>query len=160
MLNSIGKENEGIIAGSIKGAITLTENYEEVIKVLKLLVATYGTYKAAVIATAVVERTAAAAGNIKAWFELARGIRTAKDAQIAFNLASKANPYALIAGAIASLISYLVIFRKETKDTQDYIDDLNNSIEGIGKQIEVDNLISKYTHSKQYKTHKNRAGKS
>ncbi|WP_372932447.1 tape measure protein [Mariniphaga sediminis] len=153
MLNSIGQENEGIITGSIKGAITLVENYEEVIKVLKLLVATYGTYKAAVIATAVVERSAAAAGNIKAWFELARGIRTAKDAQIAFNLATKANPYALIAGAVASLISYLVIFRKETKSVEDQIADLNNSIEGIGKQIEIDRLLGKYVELKD-KTNK------
>lgn len=144
MLNSIGQENEGIFAGTIRGATTLVENYEEVLKILKLLIATYGAYKAAVIATAVVERTAAAAGSIKAWFELARGIRTAKDAQLAFNIASKANPYALIAGAIASLISYLVIFRKETKSVEDQIAELNESIESIGQQIEVNTLISRY----------------
>lgn len=144
MLNSIGQENEGIIAGSIQGAITLVENYEEIIKILKLLIATYGTYKAAVIATALVERSAAAAGNIKAWFELARGIRSAKDAHLAFNIASKANPYALIAGAIASLISYLIIFKKETKSVEDHIDDLNESVDSIGKQIEVNTLISRY----------------
>src|SRR5690606_9136828 len=58
---------------------------------------------------------ATAAGNVRAWFELARGIRTAKDAQIAFNLAVRANPIGLIAGAIAGLITYLVVFRDETE---------------------------------------------
>ncbi len=82
MLNSIGKENEGIIAGSIRGATTLVENYEEIIKILKVLIATYGAYKAAVIATTVAQRASVAAGNIQAWFQLASGIKTAKDAQI------------------------------------------------------------------------------
>ena len=144
MLNSIGKENEGIIAGSIRGATTLVENYEEIIKILKVLIATYGAYKAAVIATTVAQRASVAAGNIQAWFQLASGIKTAKDAQIAFNLATKANPIGLIMGAISALVTTLVVFGKTTKKTQDYIDDLNKSIESIGRQIEVDKLVDKY----------------
>ena len=140
----MGKQNEGVIAGSIKGAITLTENYEEVIKVLKLLIITYGTYKAAVIATAVVQKASAVAGGVQAWFQLAKGIRSAKDAQIAFNLVTKANPYVLIGTAIAALIASLVLFRKETLTTKDHIEQLNNSVESIGKQVEIDRLIDKY----------------
>ncbi|MDX9781337.1 MAG: tape measure protein, partial [bacterium] len=144
MLNSIGKENEGIIAGSIRGATTLVENYEEILKILKLLITTYGSYKAVIIATAVVQKSMAFVDNIRlvAMFRKELGLLTAT--QQAFNKAAMVNPYALIAGAVAFLISSLVIFRKETKTTQDYIDELNNSIESIGRQIEVDKLVDKY----------------
>ena len=144
MLNNIGKQHEGLFANVIKGSTTLVENYEEIIKILKVLIATYGAYKAAVIATTVAQRASVTAGNIQAWFQLASGIKTAKDAQIAFNLATKANPIGLIMGAISALVTTLVVFGKKTKETQDYIDDLNKSIESIGRQIEVDKLVDKY----------------
>lgn len=48
--NKIGQSQDGLIAGGYKLAISLVENYETVGKVLMALIATYGTYKAAVIA--------------------------------------------------------------------------------------------------------------
>ena len=114
MLNEIGQGNEGVISDAISGAKYLVENYEDVWKILKVLIATYGTYKAAVISFAAIQKASMAAGNIRAWFQLAKGIRSAKDAQIAFNLVSKANPLLLLASVIAGVVTALVLFNKET----------------------------------------------
>lgn len=116
MLNSIGKANEGTIYQAIEAAGFAVDHYEEILDIIKLLIATLGTYKAATIAVAVAQKAAVAAGNIQAWFQLARGIKSAKDAQIAFNLATKANPYVLAATAIAALVTTLVVFNRRKKE--------------------------------------------
>ena len=128
MLNSIGEQNQGIIAGSIKGAITITEHYEEVIKILKLLIATYGSYKAALIATAVAQKAMLFANNLRliAMFRKELGLATA--AQQAFNASAMANPYGLAIAGVVALVSALTLFTGETKKTQDYIENLNESI--------------------------------
>lgn len=60
MLNSLGKSNEGIFASGIQAAADLVANYENVLSILTVLAAGYGTYRAALIATAAFERVAAA----------------------------------------------------------------------------------------------------
>lgn len=49
MFNEIGKSSEGLIAGTIDGAIWLVENYEKVGKAIMDIVVAYGAYKAAII---------------------------------------------------------------------------------------------------------------
>lgn len=55
MFDAIGTSSEGAIYGAIDGASTLVENYETVGKVLLGLIATYGTYRTAVMLTTTVE---------------------------------------------------------------------------------------------------------
>ena len=52
MFNSIGESQEGAISSVLKTAISLVENYEKVIDILKVLVVTYGAYKAALMTVA------------------------------------------------------------------------------------------------------------
>ncbi len=148
MFNSIGKANEGLIYGGISGLSDLVENYQDVLDVLKFLVVTYGSYRAALLLAAAAQKAIIVAGNIQAWFQLARGIKTAKDAQIAFNLATKANPYGLMIAGIGALISYLLIFRDRTKDAADMTEQLTETISQIGKQQEINGLIKKYDELK------------
>lgn len=54
MLNKIGASSEGILYQGIEGLTYLVDNYQEVAKVLLELIAAYGIYKAAVIATSVI----------------------------------------------------------------------------------------------------------
>ena len=135
MLNSIGKANEGLIYGSIKGLSELVTHYNEVLDLIKVLVATYGTYKAVIILTAAAQKAMIAAENIAAWFELAKGIRTAKDAQIAFNLASKANPYALVVAGIGALISALIVFSDKTDKAIGVSVDFNKNLNDTTTEI-------------------------
>ena len=148
MLNSIGKSNEGLIYGGISGLSNLVANYQDVIDVLKVLVATYGTYKAALIAVSATQAISGFVENIRLIAMLRRELGLLTAAQQAFNVASKGNIYIAMLAAIVGLVSALVIFNKETKTTQDLIDDLNDSVSQIGKQQEINGLINKYDELK------------
>lgn len=54
MLNKIGQSSEGVLYGAIESATYLVDNYKEVAEILLELIAAYGIYKAAVIATSVI----------------------------------------------------------------------------------------------------------
>ncbi len=54
MLNKIGASSEGVLYQGIEGLTYLVDNYQEVAQVLLELIAAYGIYKAAVIATSVI----------------------------------------------------------------------------------------------------------
>ena len=125
MFNEIGQANEGIISDAISGASYLVENYEKVLSILKVLVATYGTYKASLIAVAAAQRVSVTIQNISAWISLAKAIRTAKDAQIAFNLATKANPYVLLATVLIGVGTALYQFTKKTDAATDALKKIN-----------------------------------
>ncbi|MDC8028308.1 tape measure protein [Elizabethkingia anophelis] len=115
MLNKMGEANEGILNDAIDGLAYLVENYEEVIKVLKVLIATYGAYRAALILTAVVQKAVAIGQSISAWISLARSIKTAADAQALFNLTASANPYGAILAALALVVSSYIVYGDEIK---------------------------------------------
>ncbi|MCT3689593.1 MULTISPECIES: tape measure protein [Elizabethkingia] len=115
MLNKMGEANEGILNDAIDGLAYLVDNYEEVIKVLKVLIATYGAYRAALILTAVVQKAVAIGQSISAWISLARSIKTAADAQALFNLTASANPYGAILAALALVVSSYIVYGDEIK---------------------------------------------
>lgn len=55
MFDAIGTSSEGAIYGAIDGASTLVENYQAVGEALTALIATYGTYKAILIADTAIQ---------------------------------------------------------------------------------------------------------
>lgn len=163
MLNKLGKSQEGLFANSISAATSLVNNYEKVLDALGVLVVTYGAYKAAVIAATVVEKYRAStvlpqnAWNIYAntaaqnslTFSQWAGVR----ATTALNAAWAANPVGIVVAGVGLLVSALVLFSKKAKETEDYIDSLNESIENLGKQAETDKLVARYDELKE-KTNK------
>ncbi len=103
MFNEIGKSQEGVIAGVLQGTISLVENYEKVLNILIPLVATYGVYKAALIVTAALQKASVTMSAVKTFFQLAKGIRSAADAQALFNLTMKSNPLMLALSLLVGL---------------------------------------------------------
>lgn len=103
MFNDIGMSQEGVISDVLKGTISLVENYQKVLDILIPLVATYGAYKTALIVTAALQKASVTASSIKAFFDLAKGINTAKDAQLLFNMAVKGNPLGLALSVLTLL---------------------------------------------------------
>lgn len=102
MFNDIGKANEGIINSAIDGAGYLVENYEKVGKILGELIATYGVYRTALIATTAVQGVAieVTKGYTVAETFRYRALLLSEKAQKAFNASVLANPYVVIIGAI------------------------------------------------------------
>lgn len=135
MFNDIGKSNQGVITNVLQGTISLVENYQKVLDILIPLIATYGTYKAVLILTAVSQQAVASAGNVKAFFELAKSIRSAKDAMLLLNIATKANPLGLILGAISGVIAAVSVFSKKTDEATRSIGEQEQAVVSEGKRI-------------------------
>lgn len=63
-LDEIGKANEDVLKGGIKGLSDLVKNWEKVGKVIATIVAAYGVYKAVTLTTAAVANSAAKAAVV------------------------------------------------------------------------------------------------
>jgi tape measure domain-containing protein len=134
MLNSIGEANEGVMADAIKAATNLVDNYEKVIDVIKTIIYTYGAYKAATIAAALL-REAEAAGS------LTRALRQTAVAQRLLNAAQRANPAGIAIAAITAIIGAYQLWAKHTKEVNSFTGDLNATISE--EVIKLDSLFNK-----------------
>ena len=57
MLNDIGEANDGLLKGGVNAISALIRNWDTVASVLKVVVAAYGAYKAASLASMIIDRT-------------------------------------------------------------------------------------------------------
>ena len=149
MFNAIGEESEGIISGAIDVVASLVENYERVGRVLMGLVATYGTYKAAIMAYNAI--TAVSTMMTKGWTlaEIAHynALVLVDKAQKLLNATMLANPWVLAATAVAGLVTLLISQKNETERLREAEEDYNNAKqETINKEQEhlraVEELMS------------------
>ena len=152
MLNEIGKSSEGIVSGAIKGVSFLVENYETIGKLIAGLIVSYGTYRAALIATAAVQQVIAArtAGMTVAEMAHYTWLVLVEKAQKLLNLTMLANPYALAAAALVGLAVALWSLKDSTdanaeaterhnqlrKEQANIIDDEKNRISGLISTIQ------------------------
>ena len=138
MLNEIGKASEGIVSGAIKGVSFLVENYETIGKLIAGLIVSYGTYRAALIATAAVQQVVAArtAGMTVAEMAHYTWLVLVEKAQKLLNLTMLANPYALAAAALVGLVSYMVMFKKEATVAEQAQKSFNDEQERQKKVLE------------------------
>lgn len=104
-----GEEHEDLIKSSLKLRQALVAHYEDIGKAIAMLVGTYGTYRAAVIANGAVE----AAMNAH-YVTKIRLLRLAAVAQAAFNRVLMMNPYVLAATALGGLITAIALYSKKS----------------------------------------------
>lgn len=121
MFNEIGKSSEGVINLGLSGVSKLIENYESVGKTIIGLVAAYGTYKTALIITTALEAAKAkqarfALLNNGKQISLVKALTNATYkqivAQLKSNAAALANPYVLVAAALAALVFVIINWNK------------------------------------------------
>jgi tape measure domain-containing protein len=176
-LNEIGTLSEGIITTAYKGAIALVENYKEIGEAVLALIATYGTYKAAVVAVsvaqqlqmtvlrqAVVEKRLAAMAGIQ--LSNAEAVAAAQTKVLtiakqnlvkslkAVTAAMTANPYALAAAAVVALgygIYKLINYNNELSKSQKLLNDSHKeyttSVES--ERVQIDLLFDKLRKAKE-----------
>lgn len=114
MFDKIGEKNEGVINTGLGAVSTLVENWQTVGKVVLEVVVAYGSYKAALLAVYAAHKVQAIYGTVTAFLSLAKGVHTAKDAMLLFNLVSKSNPIGLIVSVITSAAAAFYLFSKNT----------------------------------------------
>ena len=116
VLNEIGKATEGIASGAISSVAFLVENYQTLGKVIAGLIATYGTYRTAILVNSAI--VAVNAEITKGWTiaQLAqyRGLLLLEKAQKLLNATMLSNPYVLVTTAVMGLISAYFILREAT----------------------------------------------
>ncbi len=122
-LNKMGSDRQGLITSGYKAAINLVENYERIGKAIAVIVATYGTYKAALIAINVVLKEQAA---INAMVAASNGVfnkslaarwlwtERLQKAQALLNKTMLTNPYVLAAASVAALGATIYLYTQRT----------------------------------------------
>lgn len=131
MLNEIGKDTQGIASAGISGLKGLIENYETVGKILIGLIATYGTYKTALIVVRIAQDT------LTARMELAILVTKAQTiAQKALNTVMKANPYVLAATVLAGLVATMWAFHDSTTASEKAQQKFNEEQKNFANQEE------------------------
>jgi len=124
MLNELGESGQGIISEGYRLATSLVENYETIGKVLVSLIATYGTYKVAVILATATEKgwTVAQVAHYNVLLLVER-------AQKLLNATMLANPYVLVATAVVGLATAIWTLRDNTTAHEKAQKKLNDTLE-------------------------------
>lgn len=162
MFNDIGKSGEGVFTRAISSTTELVKNYKSIGKTIAELIATYGTYKAVlmsisavqklnrvVLAQAVVEKKLASAANITLSNSEAVAVARTKILSIAkmqltnvtraLNATLLANPYVLVAAAVAGLAYGLYKLATRATAAEKALSEFNESQGKIKQKIEDEN---------------------
>jgi hypothetical protein len=137
MLNEIGKSGEGVFADTISAASSLVEHYQDVLDILKVLAATYGTYKAAVLATTIATKFATAAANGYTVAETLRyqAMLISEKVSALLNKTLLKNPYVLVATGVAALVTALLVYGKTASDVKTKSELLADAQDKIGDKL-------------------------
>lgn len=165
MLADIAQSNNSTLS---KGLDLITDtmiNWEELSDIILTVVATYGSYKAAIMTLTVAQKVYNSSLGVSGLINFLRStqmLTRATQAQIVvqkvLNTVMKANPIILVASAIAGLIGSYTLFSNKAKETQEIITDLNESLGKLQSNFEenkgMEKLIDEYEllSNKQNKT--------
>lgn len=140
MFNELGKSQEGVINTGLGVVSNLVENWETVGKVLMTVVAAYGAYKAAVIATIAIEKSLIALNAAVKFLGMGDALLKASKNMTAFNTACMNNVLGIVIGLVASAITYFGVFGKSADDAATKTSKFTESAnEASGK---VESLVS------------------
>ena len=136
MFNEMGKKSEGVINAGLGAVATLVENYETVGKTILALIATYGTYKTALIVVTALEKAKAATAMynlvsgqkaISVTNMLTTSIWKQVKAQLALAKARLLSPAALITAGIAGMVAGTIAMARALDSERNAQDKLNKS---------------------------------
>ena len=136
MFNSIGQKSEGVINEALSGVSYLVENWESVGKVVLTVATAFGTYKAALLAVIAAQKVATFIKSAEAFFSLAKGITSAKEAMLLFNIATNANPIGAIIGLIASAAAAFALFGDSTDEATEKQEKFGESADKAAEKAE------------------------
>lgn len=140
MFNDLGKSQEGVINTGLGVVSTLVENWETVGKVVMTVVAAYGAYKAAVIATIAIEKSLIALNAAAKFLGMSDALLKASKGMTAFNTACMNNVLGIVIGLVASAITYFGVFGKSADDAATKTSKFTESANEASSKVE--SLIS------------------
>ena len=115
-LVDFGNKYKEVFKFGIGTAEELVEHLDDVISVIGGLIAAYGTYRAALIATAVAQKAVGFVDSIRLIMAYRKEMGLATAAQQAFNLAAKSNVYVALLSVLVGLGTAVYMFTKRTDE--------------------------------------------
>ena len=159
MLNSIGKDTQGVASATISMTTGVVENYERVGKILAALIVTYGSYKAATIAVSVATNGLTMAESLL-YLKSEALLKINK----LLNATMLSNPCVLLATLVTGLVATMWLLHDSTTAAEKAQKQLNKEHEEAAQRKQeltskTDGLISKinsetesvYSQVKAYK---------
>lgn len=153
-MNEFGNKYKEVFEFGIGTAEDLVENLDDVLSVIGGLIAAYGTYKAALITTAVAQKAVGFIDSIRliGMYRKEMGLATA--AQQAFNVAAKSNVYVALLSALVGIGTAVYMFTKRTDEATESQRRLNEASANYEKEVaseiaEVDRLFDKLKNAKK-----------
>lgn len=127
MLNSIGKENQGVLAGGLSIVKDLLLNWRQVYRVLMTLITTYGAYRTAVALVGWEHKRTFGARMLISIQQWVNGIKNAKTAMQALNAAMSSNVLGLFVSALAAAVSYFWLFNNSADEMKEKLKEIQET---------------------------------
>lgn len=135
MLSDIGKANDGILKGSVEALTSLMEHWETFADILKTIIASYGVYKANIIATNVLQKV----------FGKELDFTNAKLKVQSFLL--KSNPWGIALSAITAIVggiyTYVSSINRANEEFLENITTLNKQKDAVNNIFEELKKVNK-----------------
>lgn len=129
MMADIAEGNSGVLSDSLELLTDLMKHWEAVADILGILVGLYGSYKTAVIAVNVAQKSSFAISQMQAYYTwLNKGVKVTKAAAVAqwaLNSAMKVNPWVFWITTLGAIVTTLTVFQEKVETVAEKIKKLN-----------------------------------
>lgn len=129
MMADIAESNSGVLSDSLELLTDLMKHWEVVADILGILVRLYGSYKTAVIAVNVAQKSSFAISQMQAYYTwLNKGVKVTKAAAVAqwaLNSAMKVNPWVFWITTLGAIVTTLTVFQEKVETVAEKIKKLN-----------------------------------
>lgn len=129
MMADIAESNSGVLSDSLELLTDLMKHWDAVADILGILVGLYGSYKTAVIAVNVAQKSSFAISQMQAYYTwLNKGVKVTKAAAVAqwaLNSAMKVNPWVFWITTLGAIVTTLTVFQEKVETVAEKIKKLN-----------------------------------
>lgn len=129
MMADIAESNSGVLSDSLELLTDLMKHWEAVADILGILVGIYGSYKTAVIAVNIAQKSSFAISQMQAYYTwLNKGVKVTKAAAVAqwaLNSAMKVNPWVFWITTLGAIVTTLTVFQEKVETVAEKIKKLN-----------------------------------
>lgn len=129
MMADIAEGNSGVLSDSLEQLTDLMKHWEAVADILGILVGIYSSYKTAVIAVNVAQKSSFAISQMQAYYTwLNKGVKVTKAAAVAqwaLSSAMKVNPWVFWITTLGAIVTTLTVFQEKVETVAEKIKKLN-----------------------------------
>lgn len=129
MMADIAESNSGVLSDSLELLTDLMKHWGAVADILGILVGIYGSYKTAVIAVNIAQKSSFAISQMQAYYTwLNKGVKVTKAAAVAqwaLNSAMKVNPWVFWITTLGAIVTTLTVFQEKVETVAEKTKKLN-----------------------------------